>query len=124
MRRSKKKIKLPGQPKKPMGAYFLWMNENRNKIKGENPGMSIGELGKKFGELWKALEDKSAEDKKRYEAENAKWLAEGGAEQLKAAKKAAKKEERAAKGGGGGGGGGKAKKKKESAGASGSTEPK
>ena len=23
----KKKTKLPGQPKKPMSAYFLWLNE-------------------------------------------------------------------------------------------------
>ena len=35
-------------------------------------------------------EEKAAEDKKRYEAENAKWLAEGGAEAIKAQKKTAK----------------------------------
>ena len=30
----KKKTKLPGQPKRPMSAYFLWLNsEGRDKIK-------------------------------------------------------------------------------------------
>merc|ERR1719237_1117160 len=82
------------------------MNATRDSIKGDNPGMSIGEIAKKAGELWKGLGDKSeweekaAEDKKRYEAEMEKWKAEGGLEQLKAAKKEAKKEARLAKSGG------------------------
>ena len=42
-----------------------------------------------FPQEW---EEKAAKDKKRYEAEMEKWKAEGGLEQLKAAKKAAKKE--------------------------------
>lgn len=57
--RKKKKIKLPGQPKRNMTAYFLWMNENREKIKAQNPDLSVTEIGKKAGELWKALDDKS-----------------------------------------------------------------
>ena len=28
-------------------------------IKRENPGASLGEIGKRAGELWKALDDKS-----------------------------------------------------------------
>ena len=35
------------------------MNENREKIKKENPGLSVAEFGKKAGELWKGLGDKS-----------------------------------------------------------------
>merc|ERR1712130_421174 len=32
--KAKKKTKLPGQPKRPMSAYFLWLNsEGRDKIK-------------------------------------------------------------------------------------------
>ena len=32
--KKKKKTKLPGQPKKPMSAYFMWLNEEgREKIK-------------------------------------------------------------------------------------------
>ena len=69
--RKVKKVKLPGQPKRNLSAYFIWMQENREKIKSENPSLSITEIGKKAGELWKALTDKSeweekaAEDKKR-----------------------------------------------------------
>ena len=55
-----KKTKLAGQPKRPMSSYFLWMNANRENIKKDlGPGASIGEIGKKSGELWKALSDKS-----------------------------------------------------------------
>ncbi len=57
--RKVKKTKLPGQPKRALSAYFLWMNENRDKIKEKNPGLSITEIGRKAGELWKALADKS-----------------------------------------------------------------
>ena len=59
-----------------------------------------------FPQEW---EEKAAEDKKRYEAEMEKWKAEGGLEQLKAAKKAAKKEERLAQAGTSGGSPKKAK---------------
>ena len=42
-----------------MSAYFLWMNENREQIKKDYPGLTIAEFGKKAGELWKNLSDKS-----------------------------------------------------------------
>ena len=58
-RKKKSKTKLPGQPKRPMSAYFLWMNENREQIKKDHPGLTIAEFGKKAGELWKNLSDKS-----------------------------------------------------------------
>ena len=35
------------------------MNENREQIKKDHPGLSIAEFGKKAGELWKAMTDKS-----------------------------------------------------------------
>jgi len=35
------------------------MNENRDKIKAKYPDLSITEFGKKAGEMWKALADKS-----------------------------------------------------------------
>jgi len=59
------------------------MNENRDQIKKDNPGIAMTEIGKKAGEMWKELEDKSkwiakaAEDKERYEKELKKWK-EGG----------------------------------------------
>merc|ERR1719266_306345 len=77
-------------------------------MKNEGQKLSIGEIGKKCGELWREMssedkaeyEEKAAEDKKRYEAENAKWLAEGGAEAIKAQKKTAKAAKKQAAGGG------------------------
>jgi len=104
--RRKKLVKLPGQPKRATSSYMIWMNATRESINKDNPGATIGEIAKKAGELWKTLGDKSeweakaAEDKKRYETEMEKWKAEGGLEQLKAAKKEAKKEARLAKAGG------------------------
>jgi structure-specific recognition protein 1 len=102
--KKKKMTKLPGQPKKNQTAYFLWMNENREKIKKDYPGLSMTDMSKKAGEIWKELGNKSEwnakaeEDKKRYEKEMEKWKAEGGDEALKAAKKQAKKDKRAAEG--------------------------
>ena len=57
--KKKKLVKLPGQPKRATSSYMLWMNANRDSIKNDNPGFSIGEIAKKAGEMWKALEDKS-----------------------------------------------------------------
>ena len=51
--------KLPGQPKRNQSAYFIWMNSNRENIKKDFPDLSLAEFGKKAGELWKAMEDKS-----------------------------------------------------------------
>jgi len=106
--RKTKRTKLPGQPKRNQSAYFLWMNENREKVKTEHPGLSLPEFAKKAGELWRELSDKSEwnkkaeEDKKRYEAALAKWRTEEGGEALeKAAKKAKTKAKKEASGGGG-----------------------
>lgn len=102
--KKKKMTKLPGQPKKNQSAYFLWMNTNREKIKKDFPGLSMTDMSKKAGELWRDLQDKTEwnqkaeEDKKRYEREFTKWKSEGGEELMKAAKKQAKKEKRAADG--------------------------
>lgn len=72
-----KKVKDPNAPKKGMSAFMLFSNDQRNKIKTDNPELSFGEIGRKVGEAWKALSDKqkqvyvkkSEEDKKRYESE-------------------------------------------------------
>ena len=57
--KKQKKTKLAGQPKRNMSSYMIWMNANRDKIKKDNPGFTIGDVAKKAGELWKALSDKS-----------------------------------------------------------------
>ena len=54
-----KKKKDPNAPKKPLTAYMVWLGENRPALKAKYPGLSITELSKKAGELWKTLDDKS-----------------------------------------------------------------
>lgn len=58
-RKTKKQDKDPNQPKRPQSAYFLWLNDSRETIKKDNPGITITELSKKAGELWKEIGDKS-----------------------------------------------------------------
>merc|ERR1719334_2785766 len=92
----KKKTKLPGQPKKPMSAYFLWLNEEgRELIKKENPGVSVTEVAKIAGTKWgsieedtkKKYEEMNKELKEKYEEDYKEWLKDGGEEALKQAKK-------------------------------------
>lgn len=56
-------------PKRPMTSYFLWMNENREKIKTEFPDLSLPDFSRKAGELWKTV---SSEDKAKYDEKNKK----------------------------------------------------
>jgi len=102
----KKKTKLPGQPKRPQGAYFIWLNsEGREKIKEENPGISVTEVSKKAGELWAKMdkqakerfEEKAKEAKEKYEEEHRQWLENGG----EGAEKESKKGKKAPTGGSG-----------------------
>jgi hypothetical protein len=72
-----KKVKDPNAPKKGMSAFMMFSNEQRNKIKTDNPEATFGEIGRKVGEAWKALNDKqkavytkkAEQDKQRYESE-------------------------------------------------------
>lgn len=74
-KKKKKSKKDPNAPKRPQSAYFLWFNANREELKKDNPDISITDLSKKAGEVWKQLEDtdktewneKAAEAKKEYE---------------------------------------------------------
>ena len=53
---------------------MLWLNEERESIKEQFPGISVTDLTKKAGEMWGKLEDKSkwnelaTEKKIEYEA--------------------------------------------------------
>lgn len=47
------------RPKRPLSAYMLWLNENREAIKAEHPGIKVTEIAKRGGELWRGLGDKS-----------------------------------------------------------------
>ena len=81
--KTKTLTKIAGEPKRPQTAFFLWMNENREKIKQDNPGISVLELGKKAGNIWSEKKNKSRwiekakEDKLRYKKEMENWAANG-----------------------------------------------
>ncbi|KKY26747.1 putative nucleosome binding protein [Phaeomoniella chlamydospora] len=82
-KRVEKKKKDPNAPKRGLSAYMFFANEQRENVRDENPGVTFGQVGKILGDRWKALsekqrepyERKAAEDKKRYEAEKAKYQA-------------------------------------------------
>lgn len=44
-----------------MSAYMLWLNASRERIKAENPGISITEISKKAGEMWKQIDKDNKE---------------------------------------------------------------
>merc|ERR1719498_2132132 len=64
-----KKKKDPNAPKRPPSAFFVFCSEHRPRIKEENPGIAIGDIAKKLGELWSKQTDK---DKAPYSAKAAK----------------------------------------------------
>ncbi|KAJ0049922.1 hypothetical protein NL108_005232, partial [Boleophthalmus pectinirostris] len=110
--RKEKKQKDTGGPKRPMSAYMLWLNSSRERIKSENPGISITEISKKAGEMWRQLgkeekeewETKAGEAKRQYDKAKKEYKESGGGESSmpkKEKKKAGKKEERKRKSGGG-----------------------
>jgi hypothetical protein len=77
----KKKQKDPNMPKRPLSAYFIWMNDVRAAMKEKNPEASTGELGKLMGAAWNALSDdekapfqeKQAELKAQYDIDMAAY---------------------------------------------------
>ncbi|KAJ6021381.1 Non-histone chromosomal protein 6 [Penicillium herquei] len=81
--KAKRQKKDPNAPKRGLSAYMFFANDQRDKVREENPGISFGQVGKMLGDKWKALTDterkpydeKAAADKKRYEEEKAKYLA-------------------------------------------------
>ncbi|KAL1784619.1 High mobility group B1 [Sigmodon hispidus] len=66
---TKKKFKDPNAPKRPPSAFFLFCSEYRPKIKGEHPGLSIGDVAKKLGEIEKGVV-KAEKSKKKKEEED------------------------------------------------------
>ncbi|CAB9513894.1 group protein B3 [Seminavis robusta] len=64
-----KKAKKAGKGgKKPLSGFMLFSRENRPQVKEENPEITFGQMGKKLGEMWRALTDEEREEfKKRKE---------------------------------------------------------
>lgn len=52
-------MKVDGQPKRATTAFMIWMNESREQIKSDNPGIKVTEIAKKAGEIWREMKDKS-----------------------------------------------------------------
>ncbi|KAK6391460.1 Non-histone chromosomal protein 6 [Oleoguttula sp. CCFEE 5521] len=70
-------------PKRGLSAYMFFANDQRDKVREDNPGIKFGDVGKILGEKWKGLSDaqkkpynaKAETDKKRYEDEKAAYQA-------------------------------------------------
>lgn len=62
-KRSKKKKKDPSKPKRAMSSFMFFANEHRPVVRKEHPDLKITDVGKKLGEMWKALDD---DKKKKY----------------------------------------------------------
>lgn len=64
---------------------MLWLNETREEIKKDNPGIKVTEIAKKGGEMWREMKDKSiweekaAKDKERYHNEMKNYKPSGDA---------------------------------------------
>jgi len=94
-RRKPKKRKFPGEPKKPMSAYFMWLiEEGRELVAQENPGCCVTERARSAGVRWKVLEETTKkkyevlhkELRVKYDGEYKDWLEDGGKELIKQAK--------------------------------------
>lgn len=82
--RKPKKEKDANKPKRPPTAFMLWLNNARESIKADNPGIAVTEIAKKGGEMWRELKDKSeweakaAKAKEEYTASMKEYEASSG----------------------------------------------
>uniref|UniRef100_A0A9J7Z3P4 FACT complex subunit SSRP1 n=2 Tax=Cyprinus carpio TaxID=7962 RepID=A0A9J7Z3P4_CYPCA len=98
-RKKEKKAKDSSAPKRPMSAYMLWLNSSRDRIKSENPGISVTEISKKAGEMWKQLgkekkeewDVKAEEAKKEYDRAMREYKERGGGSSVSSKKERKKK---------------------------------
>ena len=76
-KKKKKKKKAEEEPKRPTTAFFFYTSSIRADVTKENPGKSVGELSKIYGQMWadlsdtdkKPFKDKNEKDKERYAKE-------------------------------------------------------
>merc|ERR1711862_885405 len=77
----KKKVKDPNAPKRSLSAFFFFGNDQRAKIKEENPDFGVTDIAKELGKRWADIDpnlktkcEKLAEDDKaRYAKEKAEY---------------------------------------------------
>ncbi|KYN18832.1 FACT complex subunit Ssrp1, partial [Trachymyrmex cornetzi] len=97
--RKSKKERDENKPKRPPSAFMLWLNSARDSIKADNPGLSITDIAKKGGEMWRELKDKSeweakaAKAKKDYTASMKEYQTSGGGKEKTKEKKIENKKE-------------------------------
>lgn len=83
--RPQKKVKDPNAPKQPLSAYFLYQNQERDKIKQANPNFSICEIAKELGKRWGEMPQevkqhytqKAEEERHRYDQDMAVYRGGG-----------------------------------------------
>ncbi|CEP03339.1 hypothetical protein PBRA_003098 [Plasmodiophora brassicae] len=77
-RKRRKKFKRdPNAPKRPLGAYLLFCQDNRGQVVEANPKASFGDVGRLLGKMWQEAGDDQrmtyqaadAEHRARYERE-------------------------------------------------------
>ncbi|EGV97638.1 High mobility group protein B1 [Cricetulus griseus] len=86
-----KKFKDPNAPKRPPLAFFLFCCEYHPKNQRRNPGLSIGDVAKKLGEMWnntaaddkQTYEKKAAELKEKYKKDTAAYRTKGKPDAVK-----------------------------------------
>lgn len=84
-----KKDRDENAPKRAQSGYMIWFNENREKIKKDNPGIKVTDIAKKAGEIWSTMKDKTewegkaAKEKERYTKEMEEYKAAGGGAKTK-----------------------------------------
>ncbi|CAF0794396.1 unnamed protein product, partial [Didymodactylos carnosus] len=83
MPRQPKAVKDPNAPKRPLSTFFLFSQDERPKIKKDNPSLSVAEIAKVIGERWRGIgddakrkyEERAKTEKARYEKELADYKA-------------------------------------------------
>lgn len=97
-KKRQKKEKDENKPKRAVSAFFLYLAEMREQIKKDNPGISVTEITKKAGEMWKEVSDKSkweeaaAAAKEEYQRAMAEYKASGGGKSKEPKEKTPKKD--------------------------------
>lgn len=77
-----KQAKAEGAPKRPATAFVMFSNQHRQEVKDANPQLTMVEIAKKLGEMWRGMEtdvrkeweDKATSAKDQYLEEKKMWL--------------------------------------------------
>jgi high mobility group protein B1 len=76
--KKRKRTKDPNAPKRALSAFFWFCNDERPKVRAEQPDSSVGDIAKELGKRWgvqtpeqkKKYEQLATKDKARYEKES------------------------------------------------------